>query len=132
MLGIVWNNGTLGHKGTAPHSRQRRVALGGTTGETGTSADERQRESVSAVAASLRAGGITSNKNPLPLGRGVCQKKHFRASVHPNPESGSYSGRVLAPECMTYLCRNLTRCPHQNRFLQRPAHLQFPARNPVI
>ena len=49
MLGMEWN-GTLGHKGTAPHSRQRRVALGGTTGETGTSADERQLESVSAVA----------------------------------------------------------------------------------
>ena len=42
MLGIIWNNGTLGHKGTAPQ--------GGTTGETGTSADERQLESVSAVA----------------------------------------------------------------------------------
>jgi len=49
MLGIIWNNGTygcatqaIGHKGTAPQ--------GGTTGETGTSADERQLESVSAVA----------------------------------------------------------------------------------
>jgi len=41
MLGMEWN-GTLGHKGTAPQ--------GGTTGETGTSADERQLESVSAVA----------------------------------------------------------------------------------
>ena len=42
MLGIIWNNGTSGHEGTAPQ--------GGTTGETGTSADERQLESVSAVA----------------------------------------------------------------------------------
>jgi hypothetical protein len=35
-------NGTFGEEGTAPK--------GGTTGETGTSADERQLESVSAVA----------------------------------------------------------------------------------
>ncbi len=39
MLGIIWNNGTLGHKGTAPKE--------GTLGERCTSADEGQPDSVS-------------------------------------------------------------------------------------
>ena len=42
LLGIAWQNGTLGHKGTASHSRQRRGALEGTLGESGTSASEGQ------------------------------------------------------------------------------------------
>jgi len=42
MLGISWNNGTFGQKGTAPP--------GGTTGETGTSAMDGKPEMVSAVA----------------------------------------------------------------------------------
>jgi len=42
MVGIVWNNGTFGQKGTAPQ--------GETTGETGTSAMDGKPEMVSAVA----------------------------------------------------------------------------------
>jgi transposase, IS605 OrfB family, central region len=41
MLGIIWNNGTLGHKGTAPP--------GGTLGERGTSTTEGQPEVASAL-----------------------------------------------------------------------------------
>jgi putative transposase len=41
MLGIVWSNGTLGHKGTAPP--------GGTLGERGTSTTEGQPEVASAL-----------------------------------------------------------------------------------
>jgi len=87
MLGIVWNNGTygyatqaIGHKGTAPQ--------GGTTGETVTSADERQLESVSAVAVRIALRSNTSNKNPLPLGRGVCQPSNlFKHSININISS---------------------------------------------
>jgi len=50
ILGMEWQNSTQGHWGTAPHSRQRRVALGETLGEISTSANERQLELVSAVA----------------------------------------------------------------------------------
>ena len=48
ILGVEWN-GTLGHKGTAPRSRQRRVVLGGTLGERCTSAVEGNPETVSAL-----------------------------------------------------------------------------------
>ncbi len=50
ILGMEWQNSTVGHTGTAPHSRQRRGALGGTLGEIGTSAFEGQPDEVSTVA----------------------------------------------------------------------------------
>ncbi len=53
ILGMEWQNSTFGQKGTAPHSRPSRGALGGTTEERCTSAFEGQPDEVSALVESV-------------------------------------------------------------------------------